>query len=351
MKKAGLILGVIFMISVVWLMSGCGSPQPSKPAAQIISEGIARLSALKSAVYELSLKGDIKDPKSADMTFDLGFSGSADVKDTDAIKFTVKVVGTAVDKSDMGGDVDAEIRLDKDNMYFAVTSLDIKGQPLPADVTALFKKWWSYKLPVEVTDQLKTMIPSAKSGATQEQDSFNKLLSGANIFATPTFAGAESVKGEMSFHFKVSLDKKGLVDFMKKIAESEGKSITDSDVADIEKSLESVEVAGDVWVGTQSLMLNQVKGIMTVKATEESPQNGTITFAVTLGDINKPVTVEVPAGVQEFTMDKAAPIMMMFYSPSIIDSGTQSLLQDDINDELSPDLLNTDLGTDALVNQ
>jgi hypothetical protein len=107
------------------------------------------------------------------------------------------------------------------------------------------------------------------------------------------------------------LNKKGYVDFIKKSAEDNGESMTAADLAETEKKLENVNFAGDVWVGSQSGVLNQFKGTLKlVGGVDES--SGTMSLNFTLGNINKAVTVDAPADAKEFTESMLVPIIMTF---------------------------------------
>ena len=154
MKKTGLKIGVVLTAVAMFLLAGCsGAGQPQKPAEEVIREGMTKLATVTSASYELSLKGDIKDPATTDVTVDLSASGVFDVKDMKAPKLTLKLSGNASDKSGMNGGVGADLRLNKDMFYFNVMKLDIKDMPFPEDVKSLLNKWWFTKLPEEMMQE------------------------------------------------------------------------------------------------------------------------------------------------------------------------------------------------------
>lgn len=309
MKKTGLYIGIVVTALTVSLLSGCNSA-PQKPAEEVLKDGVTKLSQVTSATYDVSLKGDIKDPTSTDVTFDVSASGLIDIKDMKAPKFALKLDGSASDKSGLDGKLNGEFRLDKDMAYFNVMNLDSKMLTLPADVKALMNKWWSSKLPQDVMDQLQASTTGSTSAGGTQESKVQALFADSSLFSKPTLIGTESVGGEPSWHYQTSVDKAGLVAFMKKAAEQEGTTVTADQLDKMNKQMDKVTISGDVWIGTQSGVLNKFNGtlIMTGAATEPS---GTVSVSMELGSVNQAVTVDVPSPVEEFTMDKATPLIMM----------------------------------------
>jgi hypothetical protein len=344
MKKTGLAFGIVVTALTVSLLSGCNSA-PQKPAEEVLRDGVANLAQVTSATYDVSLKGDIKDPSSTDVTFDLGASGLFDVKDMKLPKLAIKLIGSASDKSGMDGKVGAELRLDKDMAYFNIMNVDSKALPLPADVKALMNKWWSSKVPQDVMDQLKTSTTTSAVGGTQESK-FKSLLVGVNLFTKPTLVGTESVGGESSWHYQTSIDNAGLVALMKKVSEEEGTTVSADELAKMNKQFEKIKISGDVWIAIQSGIMNKFEGTFTMTGAAGEP-SGTVNVKMELGGINQAVKIEVPAPVEEFTMDKATPIMMMLQGGAPTDSSLGGAVSGELSGETqSPGL---ELATQAAV--
>jgi len=291
---------------VSMFLAGC-QQAPSKPAETVIKEGMTKLMAVTSGSYEVAFKGDLKDQAGQQIKFDLTTSGQVDVKDPKDPKMTLKLAGSASDGKDMGGEGSLELRLNKEALYFNVMKLSLlKGVgEVPKEVTDMFAKWWKMTLPAGTMDELATSIPSGdEAKMTPEQLKVKKALEEANFFGSPKFVGTENVKGEDSYHYSVTLDKKALVAFMKKAAEAEGQTISESEVADAEKGLAMVDVTGDLYVSIKSGALNKFSGNVKLSGTAADEPSGTITVVATLWDVNNAVTLEVPKDATEFPVEQ-----------------------------------------------
>jgi len=110
------------------------------------------------------------------------------------------------------------------------------------------------------------------------------------------FVDTVTVSGEQSDHYTGVLDKAAFIDFIVKAAELQGKTVSDTEKADMTKSFDSFDFSGDFYVGRDSGVLNQVKGNLTIKENaDKSSPSGQVTLEGSLADFNKAMTVEVPA--------------------------------------------------------
>ncbi len=319
MKKTGLMIGVVVTAMAMSVLAGCtGAGQPQKPAEEVIKEGLGKLATVESASYDISVKGDIKDPSTTDVNLDLSAKGVFDVKDMKAPKLTLKLNLDASEKSGMTGKAGMDLRMNKDMFYFNVMNLDIKDMPFPDDVKGLMNKWWFAQIPAEMMEEMGVSSTTDGAATPEMQAKMKKILEGSTVFSKPAFVGTEDVGGEPSWHYTVTVDNKGLVALMKKAAEEQGETISESEVADMEDKFKNLTIAGDVWVGSVSGVLNKFAGSIKMAGAEGELQ-GNVTISAMLGGINKGATVDVPQAV-EFTMDKAAPIMMMMQGGAAVPS-------------------------------
>lgn len=316
-RKAGLICGLTVAILATALLSGCNAGQPQKPAEDVIKDGIAKLATLKSAKFDVSLKGDTKDPTKGANKVDLKAAGLLDLQDMKAPKVVLNLTGSVANDQIPGADLSAEARIDKDMAYLNVMKLSIKEAPgkemaLPTELTSLFNTWWFAKIPQEALEEISASS-SATAGGTQAtpeaQQKLAKQLSEANVLTKPTLVATEDVMGEQSWHFKSIVDNKNAIAFAKKMAEEEGQTISDSELKTMEEELAKMTMNIDVWVGTVSGMANKFKLEATMKG-GETEQSGTISLEVALGDMNKTLTVERPQA-EELTEEKMLPLLMM----------------------------------------
>ena len=324
MKKISAIFGVFAISLAMLIFAGCASTstgpastgtavQPQKSPDEIVKEGISKLSELKSAKFNMSMKSDIKDPKTGDNKLDLSLSGLADFKDMKAPKLVMKLDGSVSNKELAGASASAEVRIDTDLANFNVSKFEVKDQPLPKELTTLFNKWWFVKIPAKTMEEI---TKSAEKGGTEEisaeQEKMVKMLNEANIFSKPVLVGTEDVMGEPSWHYTVTLDKKSFTALALKASEEQGSALSEEEAKKFEEQMQKMDISGDIWVGSTSGIANQFKANVKLTGTAEE-QSGTMSISMAIGDINKALSVEKPAGAEEFTEEKMMPLMMMFY--------------------------------------
>lgn len=307
MRKSQLVAGVLISLVTVSMLSGCASvKEPDKAPEEVIKDGMVGWTDLTSYKYDVMFKGDVKDEEN--VKFDFKLNGAVDLKDSKDPKFTMKINGSASDGAGMGGSGVAELRMNKDAVYVIVNSLKIDGEELPAEAVEMFGKWWMVEIPKEIMAEVTNSLDTA-GGFDKEEAKAS--LADTKVFATAKFVGADDIMGEQSYHYSLTLDKAALIALAKETAESQGETLTAAEIAEMEADVEKVDAKGDVWIGTKSNVVTQLSGSIVFEG-GEGEASGTMELKVTLGDINKPVTVEVPSGAEAFPIESLlGPMMMM----------------------------------------
>lgn len=302
--------GVVITFSAFTLLAGCQqAAAPQKPAEEVIKEGMAKLTDITSYRYEFKLNGDVKDSMTDEkVNFNMNLGGQIDVKNPAEPKLTVSLTGSGSDAKGNGGNGSFDLRMNKEAVYFNVKSFEMKGEgaeAIPAEVKDLFGKWWKVALPPEVVAELQKSVPQGEEGKlTPEQEKMKKLIDETNFFSKPTYVGMEDVMGEQSYHYTGTLDKQALLSFMKKAAEEQGESISESEMAEAEEGLKVVDITGDIYVGATSGVLNKFSGTIKMNGTTADQPQGTLNISFAVGDINKPVTVDVPSDATDFPIEE-----------------------------------------------
>ena len=317
---------VMTACAAVMLLAGCqqGPAAPSKPAEQVIREGMVKLTEITSYSYEVAFDGEVKDIEGAAIKFDVNLGGQVDVKDPKNPQVTLQVAGSGSDDKDNGGDGSFDLRLNKEALYFNVAKLNLKGAgQIPSEVTDMFGKWWKITLPPEAADELARSVPQGEeSNFTPEQLKIKKAMEEANFFSKPVYVGVENVRGENCYHYSVILDKKGFLDFLKKAGEAQGQAPTSDEMAQAEKAFEKIDVTGDVYVGVDSGLLHKFSGVVKVTGTDAGEPSGTISLTMEVWDVGKPVTIQVPKDATEFPIEQfLGPLMMGGAMPGGDESG------------------------------
>lgn len=318
---------VVGSLALVVVLAGCAAAPPQKPAEEVLKDGLTKLADVNAYSYDLAMSGDLVDPSGEKLTFNVKLSGAIDSMDPKDPRVVLKLDGTASDSTGMGGSAKGEVRVDKVNMYFNVMDLKVEGEEIPAELTELFSKWWMMPIPPGTFEELDVTLSTADEAQKAE---LKKTLQEVSLFAAPEFVGSEDVMGESSYHYKVNIDREGLLAFTRAASEAEGEAVSDAEFARAKAELEKVDISGDVWVGTQSGVINKFQGTIKMKGGAGEP-SGTISITLSIGNINQAVAIDVPAGAEEFPAEQIFSAMMMMgggglpASPGMMDDSSMML--------------------------
>jgi hypothetical protein len=166
-------------------------------------------------------------------------------------------------------------------------------------------KWWSIPVPPTALDELSKSLPAAgEQNLTPEQKQIKDLIQTTKFFKDVKYVDDQQVGTESSAHYTAALDKDAFVAFVEKAAEIQGQKMTDTEKTDLVNGLNMVDFNGDMYIGKTSGSLNRVKGTLTIKQNAQTPApTGTVSLDLSVTDLNKPVTVEVPKDAQPLPQD------------------------------------------------
>ncbi len=310
LSKQSLVFSSVFLLAALFAFSGCQQQppagQPAKPAEEIIKEGFTKLSDMKSYSYEMKMDMNVEGNAGKTNKLAMNLQGGVDMTAVADPKFSVKAdVSFAGDDygSQETGNIAAEMRLNK-ILYFNVSKFEVPSMAavVPADITAMFNKWWKVTLPPEVLKEVSSSFPQGSQELTPEQAKFKKMFEDNKVFEKPVYVGMADVKGESSYHYSVTVNKEALGKFFEEIAKEGGNAMTADEVKAMGSDLKKVDISGDVWVGSTSGILNQTDLVIKLDglSNEVDMAKGTVSLHFALGDVNKPIVVEEVKEAEEF---------------------------------------------------
>jgi hypothetical protein len=330
---------ILSVFCALLIIAGCqqGPAAPSKSGTDVIKDGMKKLMEVTSGNYDVALKADIQDKDAGSTKIDVTFGGVLDIKDQQDPKISLKLSGSGSSGEANGANGALELRLNKTALFFNLMSLEMKGQQaLPDEMKAYLAKWWKITIPEEQRAEIFKSIPQGGTQQTlsPEQQKVKDLVDQTSFFSNPTFIGTEDVKGEQSYHYSVTLDKKATVDFIVKMAALQGEATpTAAEIADMNKTFETLDLTGDVYIGTVSGVLNKFSGTLKLNKVGDTETTGTVNVSITLGGVNQPVTLEEPAGAEEFPVDQ----IMGAMAGGVSATGDTSGLTSDTTSDTSAD--------------
>lgn len=313
MRKSTFFRGSIAVFAVTLLTACSQATPPQQPAEQVVKDGIKKLASVTSDSFEFTANADLKvkgEAGGADQTgkINLSFSGAKDFAKAEEAKMNLKVDASGSAEGEAGS-ASAQLLMDKDTLYVNLAKLEGPGLPVTPEQLAQFtNKWWRYPLPAGTSLELAQMMKMGTSDNTQEMTSEMKqmkdFMEKTNFVENPTYVGAESIKGEQSYHYRGKLSKAAVKEFFMKVAEINGTTVTDAKKQDMEAQLAGIDVDMDVWVGKDSGIATQFEANVHLNNFGDGV-SGTIKLHATAWDFNKPITIQVPANVSDFPISPA----------------------------------------------
>lgn len=295
---------VVLSMGLAGCQNAAAPAAPQKAPDAMLQEGLTKLSKVTSYAYNVNLNGDLKGPqgeKPEMVKFNMGLTGNVEAKDPQDPKLNLTVKGEMTADAD-GGSGEFSLRMNKAALYMNLMKLEGKGAvAIPEEMKAQFlNKWWTMPIPPEALSELSnSMAGSDESKMTDEQKKMKKLVEETKFFKNVEYKGMEAVNGEQSYHYTGMLDEAAVSTFIAKASEMQGQTVSDTEKEDMKKAFDQMDFAGDFYVGKDSGALNKGKVTVTLTANaDKSSPTGTVTVEFSLSDMNKAVTVEVPADAQ-----------------------------------------------------
>ncbi|MFA7685896.1 MAG: hypothetical protein WCX95_03810 [Candidatus Gracilibacteria bacterium] len=301
MKK---LWNVVALLAVLAMATGCsltGGTEPAKPAEDVIKEAMTNLSKVTSGNYELAMKGDVVGAEGqvpANASFDGTIGGLFDSKDPKKPQFTMKLDGTmSIDKAE-SQDVEVELRLNQTDVYVNLAKLPDLGESVPKEMVAAFTgKWWQIAIPAGAFEGLP-VTGGDEATMTPEQKALKTLIENTKFFKDLKFEGNESVGGSDCLHYVGSLDKVAIKTFVTEAAKLQGQVMSETELKDLDSLLGATEAPADLWVDSSNMTMKKIGTKLTIAP--EGAGSLTLDFSFMVSDVNKAVTVEVPAGATIF---------------------------------------------------
>ncbi|MFA6520896.1 MAG: hypothetical protein WCT53_00725 [Candidatus Gracilibacteria bacterium] len=301
MKK---VIALIATLSLVLSVSGCSLF--TKDPQKAVDEGFAKFADVNKMNSILKLSGTLKAPageKPETIQFELDASGKMDTSDSENPKIDVAFKADAtVDGQKYSGDF--MIKASDKKVFVKVGSLQMPGEggkALNTQLASVLNVWWS--LPASEDSTL------SKYGSQQAE--FRELLKNTKFFTGAREEAKEMIQGSEMTKYRVDLDKEALKKFLLEMIRISGSQLQPEEEVAIGERLKEIETSGALWIGGDNYM-HRIQGTVT----SQPKQGPSTSFEIdyTSWDFGKDVTVEAPAGAQEFNPLMLLPILGAFSS-------------------------------------
>lgn len=302
---------VTLVVLVAVSFSACswfgGEKEASVKYGEEVAEGISNLTKVKSASYDLTMSGKVESANPDVDGFEtldllLSFIGAYDNGDRANPKFSMEVAiaGNMDDKEEEKAY--GELRLVDGSLYFVISELSNFDGQIPKEMTEPFVgKWWSLPLPAEYLSSFNT-YSGEEAQLTPEEKELKELFESTKFLTEVEYKGEETVGETVSNHYRGTLDKEAIVNFvvesgkiMGTLKEQDTTTTRDS----ITKGLEKIAMSGDIWVGKEDKIARKWQGNF-VYEDSELGISADFDMTYTVDNLNESVELEVPESAQPF---------------------------------------------------
>jgi len=297
---------VVFAIISLFAFTGCEKDSPVADPSALLQQSIYNLFEVSSLRYDAVLSADVSSVSvggdvSADFNLNGAFNHTAEKKSN----FEMNAVADLKDKDSKEYKVDFSMKEISDKVYVQL----LEAPQIPGLATDGFKDfvgpWWQ----IDTTqlgamgDNLGTLdtLGASESELDESGKKKRQLLLTSNFFDDVEYGGTEDVGGSPAYVFDVSLDKEGVVEYLKGLAEIGGQTPTAEEEADLVAGLSAIDFDGDVYVDIATSVLVKVNGEFML-TDPSSGERSTVDTDFSVSDLNKPFEIKEPTDFKVFDL-------------------------------------------------
>lgn len=365
-----ILLVIVFIIGGVLIIGGGAFAYFNyfQSPEKIVQKMTTQLTKIKSLEYSGEIKveadtGDLlsgvgslsqpRQPVSNNKTShsSINFTGSSDIQKLDDPKgllvFNIKTDALPQGKFAFGLEIRTISKIiyvklsDVPNLGFFDLSA-VKNQWIKIDTEALKKQFGLEKLEEQVKEAQK------KQGLTPVIEKLKTAVQQAKIFKITQKLAGEKIEGVNTYHYKFIIDKEGVKNLFVEISKIiEDRTLIEEELKEFDKSLETVELEGEIWIGKKDLLPYKITLSSIIKETDKSKTSGKVSFTLLLKSFNKPVQIDIPQQakpLEEFLGGLFGGLQGLTPGGAVPSAGQQDFNKDTDKDGL-PDQLETIYGT------
>lgn len=266
-----------------------------------------KIQKIKSSSFSFDIKGNFsisnafsgveasKSNSSASTNFSLTGSGQSDTASATSIKNATKLSANFSSNSGPAQVAEAEVRIIEDNLFlkvdkmpeFGIGTSGFLGQWIKADATTIGQSGG---------DRIQKEISPEQLAKTQ-------TVYARNVFMLIKNSKFEKLNSDFVYHYEFSIDKGKLKSFISDYNKSVLlKPMTDDELSVYDSYISNFpDVTGHVWIGILDSYLRKISFSSVLSGDSMIPVMGNLDFTLILSNINKSVSVELPASTKNMT--------------------------------------------------
>lgn len=301
MKNQKRLAGILFMAGFsVLLLTACG--KPDEAPEMVLQKFKAGIAEVKSGQLTLSadMTGvDNKDNVEAKAQLAVAFDWRGEKDRKISIDTSLNGKMTA-GETVTDGALDLSLRSVGDNFYIYLKKLE-SSDPTFKSAEPIIKgysgKW--LKLASDFVPKNIREVQTKDAAALEKENQIRKLFAETALFTVAKEYGKETVNGKKVYHYGIRLDKEGVKDYLRKTALIEGTQITDTQLDDAAKAVDSLQGL-EVWIGVKDYYLYKATGHLNAQNEEENGVKAGAQLTLEGAGYNEDQTIETPENAEEF---------------------------------------------------
>lgn len=295
-------LSSLFLVSLIFLVA-CGTKgAPTLPPEEVVQKGINNITNVKSADYDLMIKGKTGVNGAENFNIDATLAGAYDNSNREKPVFSMVLDGKGMFVEGREDSVNAEMRFVDGFFYFMVSKISDFGGQVPDTMSKPFiSKWWSVELPADYLETL-SLYSGDEAQMTPQEKKLKALFENTKFFKDLEYKGVEKVGNSDAYRYKAKLDSEALTKYFeesyKLAGETQDAALVANDLKTLREVWQKVQFDGDVWIGADDMIFRKASGKIKLENFENTSADFEVSY--TVDNLNGKVEVAKPEGAEEF---------------------------------------------------
>lgn len=297
----------VLLCTVVLTLSFAGCKAKTEKSQETLREEVRvafeKLYEAKSSSYEMALEGFAGETKEQRLDLDLTASGISNMVDPKSPEFSMKIEGDVKSGENDKEAIDAELRMNKTNVFAVVNNVPTLGGSVPVEmIKPFYGKWWKMPIPEGTFENM--VIPSGdESGLTPEQKQIRELLKKTVLIKDIKEKSGEKVMGDKTTLYEGVLDEEAFKNFTVEVGKINKQPLTEQEIADLDAFLKALDSKVMVYVGSEDKTAKKITFDFVVQE-EGKEVVADMVLSISTGKLNEELKIEIPEKAEDFDLTK-----------------------------------------------
>jgi len=302
--KVSVLAGAV--VISLFAFTGCKEEGPVADPSALLQQSIYNLFEVSSLRYAAELTADVSSASvGGSISADFNLNGALNHTAEKKSNFEMTAVANLKDKDKQEYRIDFSTKEVDDKVYVQLLETPL----IPGLATDGFKDFVGPSWQIDTTqlgamgDNLGTLdtLGAPESELDEGGKKMRQLLLTSKFFDDIEYKGTEDVSGSPAYAYDVSLNRDGIVEYLKSVAEIKGQTPTKDEEIDLALGLSAIDFDGEIYVDIAASVLVKVDGEFVLTA-PDTGEKSTIDTDFSVSDLNKPFEIKAPTDLKVFDL-------------------------------------------------